>query len=357
MKKISLRATFLKRKDNRLNISIKKNTDRFLIYLGSLVFICTTLLFPKISIAQTKLLEQDKYVKKQYLTIPWGSGKGQIFLNEKNVVNTRGPEPVTLVERTGVNFIKVDEKGNLYIGCYDSKNQKSLLKKFSSEGSELAQVIIGPIDKFYFDHGNVVLVDPSIANKVAVFDEGLKLLKTVQLSKDFPAKKCRPEDGILFNINPKSTEKEKFLYDEKNAVSFESSKPKNKFKSFYKFNETNGNKILVFDNNIFKPIRYSEFIKENVWNWGEPIYDSFGNIYLKVNFGPITYRPPTLIRDVGILKLSPAGDPLCWIELDRDYFATYNSFEVPFSIDSNGNIYGGISEQNGFHIYQWKLIK
>ena len=305
--------------------------------------------------AQSNLPEQDKYVKKQYLFIPWGIDKGTIPLTEKTVVNIRGPEPVTVLERHGVNYFKVDNLGNVYVSFFDQKSKKSVVKKFSSKGNETAYCNGISANKLFFDNGNIISTNTS-RNSVLVLDENLKTIREINVSKDFPVGKCYVENGVAFNIDPRAGEKDKFVYDESATAKQVGIKTQQEMNRFYQFDDNKRKKKLVFKNGKFKDIRLLDYLTDSVWDLGPHSYDRYGNLFLKTNYGSsISYRSPNIMKEVGVLKISPKGQPLCWIKLDRDMFALYITFEVPWTVDINGNVYGGESEQDGFHIYQWSL--
>jgi hypothetical protein len=233
-----------------------------------------------------------------------------------------------------------------------------VVKKFLPDGTEVAFCNGISAYKLFFDGEKIVSIKGGMENSIKVLDENLKTIKEIRVPKDLLVGNFYIENGVAFNPRPKLGEKEKFVYDVNNVNSQTEVKPQHDMTRFYQFEEKSNKKILVFKNKTWKSIRFSNYLPESIWDLGPHVYDQFGNIFLKTNFGrSLSYRPPNIMKDVGILKMSANGKPLCWIKLDRDMFAFYITDQVPWAVDMNGSVYGGVSEQDGFHIYRWVLKK
>ncbi len=140
---------------------------------GSFIFasFVLSLLPSKDVYSQTPLPEQDKYVFKHYMLIPWGEGKGKLTLRlEQEKIHPPGPNTpewalkknssfynATVTKQYAPPTFRLDEEGNVYI-C-DCLGKKPALKKFNIKGNEIASLTDNPPLDFTIQGNKIVVIN------------------------------------------------------------------------------------------------------------------------------------------------------------------------------------------------------
>lgn len=305
--------------------------------------------------AQASLPEQNKYVLKSYMVIPWGDGKGQLPLKPYQFNDwqpDRVPEDEIVIsekEHVGPHFFKVDESGDVFVFDYDGK--KTVTKKFNPQGNETASINISP-DEFSIQTDKIVITS---GNKIIFLNrEDLSKIKEI----DIPEEKYSLQHTLTLFLNGalyKPFEKDQFklfVFDE-NA---RDQNPNDEKNSYYIKNGllmSGGSEVM----NLVK--KFNEWTTEKIFNYQFIIKDKFGDFYLtdvETHDENIDYRHSDIIERT-LFKFDPTGKLLYQLKSHREQFFSYGPIsEHQLFVDRNGNIYSAWGDENGFHIEEYRYL-
>jgi hypothetical protein len=299
-------------------------------------------------------LEKDKYVKRNYMFIPWGNREGQISLN----VGIRKPiiqhgedgspdvfgKPVT--DRFGPKFLAMDDKRNFYF--YEGK--LSTIKKFDASGKEIASLITDDGSDEFSIQGDEIVTKTNHANKITVLNsKDLSVMKKIDVPKDqidmFNEYRTQIKDGALVIGDSDSKEYvgKTFVYDEQ------------------KWNSIGKNKYLKEQKEHEKVSSVLEAVKTN-WttsvNDGQMVYwnllkkDKNGDYYC---FGIEAVSPYSgkLAKNY-LVKSDASGKTLFQMTIHQGAFLSVNFW--PVAVDGDGNIFEMWADEDGLHINEFQYI-
>lgn len=301
--------------------------------------------------AQTTLPEQDKYVKKQYMFIPWGNDKGKIPLRKYNDVRDA---PQTFNQ--GIESFKISTEGNVYVLYLDANLGKNIIKKFLPDGTEAAACTVKEAHRLQWDGADLIAQNISISNQIIVMDKDLKSIKTIDVPKNLWVNKATIKNGVLYNHALEKGDLEQFAYHQNKANNLPALKNSLNDKFRCKLTRKGMETDIEFDRSgtVFKTVNLSQFIDQPIRQIKADYDDALNNSYLQITLGVIPHNEQ---YDSGILKVSSEGEPLTWIDFGWDDFCTYIPGRVLADVDSKGNIYSVKADSTGINIYQWELKK
>jgi len=306
-------------------------------------------ILPNHLIAQASLPEQNKYVLKSYMVIPWGDGKGQLPLetDKDNPAFHAGPD-----------FFQVDDKGNVFV-C-DGFNSPPMIKKFDPKGHELASIEKIFPDEFTIQKDKVVITS---GNKIVFLNRSdLSKVKEIDVPEEkhsLPNTRIAILNGALFKPHEKDQLK-LFVFDE-NARTQNPDDEKNYcyVQGIVSGNEghealmVNGKEIL----NLTE--KFKEWTNEKMFGYGSATKDKFGDFYLsdaETHNEYIDFRHAGVVEKT-LFKFNQSGRLLCQLKTHREQFLSYGQFaHYQFFIDNNGSIYSAWGNEGGFHIDEYRYF-
>jgi hypothetical protein len=326
--------------------SVKCRPDPFVVFLVLMNFLGA------LNLSQgATLREQDQYVQKKYLIIPWGEGKGQIPLTK---YNDERNAPLTFNQ--GINNFRISPNGNVYVLWYAAALKKDVIKKFLPDGTESAACTVKEAHRLLWDGDNLIAINISIGNQIIVMDQDLQSIKTIDVPKNLWVNKVIIKDGVLYNHSFEKGDLDQFVYDRNKASASPAFKNPLDDRIRYGFKISGKGVNIVFKRggNELRSVDLSEFTTEPLRNIGADYFDSLNNVYLQMRLG---IDPHNNQYASGVLKVSNEGEPLAWINLGWDDFCSYIDDMVPVDVDTKGNIYSVKADSKGINIYEWEIKK
>jgi hypothetical protein len=301
---------------------------------------------------------EDGYEKKTYLFIPWGSETNQLPLFQQQ----QGSHWL----RLGPSCFVLGKDGEVYIADINNE-QKQIIKGFKPNGEELGMYDpeLQPnegIGDFTFDDGKIIFLNVNNGdNEVVELTKDVKLYKKNKISDEFGFDSfAKIENGMVCHQVPLKKSKNSFVFDEDTWT--RKGKPPYFSKQRYNYrfnvrrNNTNGNWDIVIerrspDNNFFSDpiVVYQNPSRDEVREYWHDV-DKYGNfysafLYTSRGFGQF------------LIKVSASGKFLYRLNLpERQFVSGFRSFQIPVTIDEDGNIYSFEANSKGLDIEKWNYL-
>ncbi len=328
--------------------------------------------------AQTPLPEQDKYVLKPYMVIPWGEGRGKLTLKlgQEKIHPPSSITPKWALKENSAFFnatvtiqyapptFKLDDEGNVYIPDYLGK--QPVLKKFDPKGNEIASTKINPAinpTNLFWIQGDKIVVKNEKAHEVEYLSRGdLSVLKKFSIPKEFDMTYLRELNGVLYK--PVSMEPNKlsaFVLDD------EERKKSPAAGNDYLYHFSDGKHIGLNKGQteiLNLSSKVEEWTTEDIFHWNSEYQDKFGNIFLtattdKENRDAMDWDEKTKgIYETTIFKTDKSGLLLLILKIKLPTLGELDPGidTMAFVFDENGNIYYCWGGKDGFHIDEYQYL-
>jgi hypothetical protein len=344
----------------------KKEATKTIFYCKTFfIFLCLVFCnFHGKIFAQTSLPEQDKYIMKTYMVIPWGDGKGQLALKTSQV-RKHEPEPdtpeavvknskwfkETVTKYGGPSFFKVDDEGNVYI--YDYVGKTPALKKFNSSGKETACLTDNPPDKFTIQNNKIVTTDFGAREVKYLSLDDFSVVEKFIIPKDFDLTYSKTLNGVIYKPVVKDSKK-LFVFDNKERLN----NPGAENKYLYHFSDGKHVGLKMGESEILNLTSKSkEWTTEEIFHWRFAFQDKYGNYYLVAETTPEHFD--FVNRDISersLFKFNGSGTLLFALKTHRETYQSFSLGDERLDIDYQGNIYNCWSDNEGFHIDKYQYL-
>ena len=337
-----------------------------------------SLLSSKAVHSQTPLPEQDKYVFKHYMLIPWGEGKGKLTLRlEQEKIHLPSPDtPKWALEKNKAYYnatvtmqyapptFKLDDDGNVYVPDYFAKPQ--VLKKFDMKGNEAASIEINPREKlnflFWIQDDKIILKN-GIAHEVEYLRRSdLSVLKKFSIPKEYDMTFSKAINGVLLKRTGVEPNKPSvFVFDEEERKA----NPAAENDYLYDFSDGKHIGLNLGQMEILNlSSKVKEWTNEKIWDWNSEYQDKFGNIFLTattdIEHWPAVHWNENKkgIYETTIFKTDKSGSLLLTMKIKLPTLGELapGIHKLAFVFDKNGNIYYCWGGKDGFHIDEYQYL-
>lgn len=312
-------------------------------------------------LAQTSLPEQDKYVLKHYMLIPWGDGKGQLALKiEQEKIHLPSPNTPkwalkknsafyneTVTRHIVPDTFQIDDLGNVYV--YDFATKQPALKRFNVKGDESASRTVDYIGDFSIQGDKIVSTNKYKHEVKYLNRNDLAFLKKFLIPKEYDMTYAKTLNGVLYKPFEKKTDK-LFAFDSEEIKN----NPAAENNCLYISDDEHVGLKMGETEILNLSSKVKEWTNEEIFHWTFEYRDRFGDFYLAAKTMKEHWDEEKDIYEITIFKINKTGSLLFSTKIN--WTGLFGPGSEKPTVDRDGNIYYCWSNKDGFHIEEYQYL-
>ena len=313
--------------------------------------------------AQASLPEQNKYVLKSYMVIPWGEGNGQLALKieQEKIHPPSSDTPKWALKKNSAFYnetvtrhicpttFQIDDQGNVYI--YDFVGKQPVLKKFDTKGNEVASFTDKPMGEFSIQGDKIVITNKYTHEVKYLNRNDFSSLKKFSIPKDFDMTYTTTLNGAFYKPSVGKEPQKLFVFDNEERKKYPVTE------NDYLYNLTDYEHIGLEKGkteilNLSSKVK--EWTKEEIFHWTFEYQDRFGDIYLAAKTMKEHWDEEKDIYETTVFKTNESGSLLFSTKIN--WTGLFMPGAEKLTVDRDGNIYYCWSNKDCFHIEKYQYL-